>query len=100
MCGLERSMNDKVREMMSVIGAWIDAERSGLEYDHATSFCHNCPHRETDESTYEEIMRLANVCCKEMEDYQAQEWATIQAAENALKALAELSKALNGEKDE
>lgn len=93
-------MNDKVKQMMSELGGWIDAEKAGLAYDHATGFCHNCPHRETDESTYEEIMQLATVCCKEAEDYQQKEWEAIYAAEQALRALADLNKALNGDTNE
>ena len=86
-------MNDKVKQMMTELGAWIDAEKEGLAYDHATHFCHDCPRR--DDAEWREY--VAPECCKEAEDYQAQEWETIRRAEDALKALVSLHKALNGD---
>lgn len=89
-------MNDKVKQMMNELGGWIDAEKDGLAYDHATYFCHDCPRR----SDAEWREYVAPECCKDLEDYQAKEWETIRAADRALKALAELNKLLNGESDE
>jgi hypothetical protein len=85
-------MNDKVKQIIIELGGWIDTEKDGLAYDHATHFCHDCPRR--DDAIWRE--HVAPDCCKEAEDYQAQEWETIRAAENALKALAELNNMLNG----
>lgn len=76
-------MNDQLQEMINKIGAWIDAEKEGLEYDHATSFCHDCPNRW--DAEWREY--VASECCKEAEDYQVQEWAAIESATAAMAAL-------------
>jgi hypothetical protein len=86
-------MNDKIKQMMDELGAWIDAEGSGLEYERATHWCQDCP-----EGSYADWKEYVKpMCCKEAPDYQFAEWETIDCAKNALKALAELHKKLTGE---
>lgn len=76
-------MNDQLQEMINKIAAWVDTEKDGLAYDHATHFCHDCPRR--DDAEWRE--HVAPECCKELEDYQAQEWAAIESATAAMAAL-------------
>jgi hypothetical protein len=65
---------------------WLEREAliSALNYEMATAFCSNCPHRERDDDG---MRYVADRCCKDDPDYLQHEVAYLTRLEDAMKAI-------------